>query len=178
MDPSSAELRGMTTVQTICTWAGMSEATQAAFYDYLGVRGDGPPRMLAAIAEEDVKEARTAMRVGGEALKPASRTMVVEAWRVARVATKQLKSQEEVAQERADQQKLELSKIEVLKAQAAAKQADMAVLKDSTQQDGVDTIKRSEVVDQISTLVAPMMSKALGVWTLFSCARLHHPCCV
>ena len=96
MDPSAAELRGMTTVQAICAWAGMSEAMQTAYYEHLGLQGAGPPRMLAAVAEEDVMEARTAVRIGTEALKPGLCAMVVEAWRVARIVTKQVKSQEEV----------------------------------------------------------------------------------
>ena len=105
MDPTGPELAALTTIHAVCEWVGMDGALEAAFCEHLGLRPAGPPRLLAAVAEEDAMGAKTELRVGGEALKPGLRAMVGESWRIARVATKRIKSQEEVAKEQENQQK-------------------------------------------------------------------------
>ena len=70
-----------------------------------------------------------------------------------------VKSQGEIANQKLEQQKLEAEKLAVLRAQAEAKQAEAAAGKNQEKQiDTIGAIQRSQVIDQISTLVAPMLS--------------------
>ena len=52
--------------------------------------------------------AKTAIRLRNEALKPGLKAMVGESWRISRIITKQVKSQEEIAKQQENQQKLEV----------------------------------------------------------------------
>ena len=160
MEPSAGELSGLTAVAAVCNWVRMGEDLQKALCEYMGIAGDGPPRHLATIAESDVAEAKSSIKIGAATLKPGLKAMVGEAWRIAKLAAKMTKTQEDINKEAENTAKLEAEKLAVLKAQADAKAAEAAAKTRAGGDDTADndTVKLSEVVDQLSTLVAPMMT--------------------
>ena len=81
----------------------------------MGVAEGGPPRHLATIDEADINAAETAIKIGGEALKPGLKAMAGEAWRVAKLAAKMTKTQAQMQKEVEDTAKLEVDKLIVLK---------------------------------------------------------------
>ena len=155
MDPTPMELGAMTNIGQVCEWTGMDAAVIALFCNHLGLQSNGPVRRLAAVMEEDIVEAKGTIKRGDEALRPGVKAMLGEAWRIARIVAKVTKSSAEEAADKEKQDKFEQEKLVVLRAQAEAKQAEVAALK---VQDATDTVKLSEVVDQVSTLVAPLLS--------------------
>ena len=159
MEPSAGELGGLTTVAAVCNWVKMDEELQKALFEHMGIAGDGPPRHLATIEESDVTDAKNTIKLRAAALKPGLKAMVGEAWRIAKLAARMTKTQEAIDKEAADMAKFEAEKLVVLKAQAEAKTAEAAVKsKIAVDTSDNDSVKLSEVIDQLSTLVAPMMT--------------------
>ena len=79
MEPTPQEFEGLTTVAAVCQWVKMPGDLQKALCEHVGVAEDGPVRHLATIAESDVNESKTVIKLGAAALKPGLKAMVGEA---------------------------------------------------------------------------------------------------
>ena len=76
MEPTAAELNGLTTIAAVCKWVQMGDDLQAALCEHMGIDASGPPRHLATIDEADVTEAKGSIKLGAATLKPGLKAMV------------------------------------------------------------------------------------------------------
>ena len=148
MEPSSDELKAMTTVEKVVAWIPMVGALLAAFLKAFDLDPADPTRILASIAEEDVARTRDAMTVEGAALSPSARGKVGEAWRISRLAVGAVKTVAQKAAEEHEQKEEARQKREILKLQAQASATASSSSSGASSGIGLSGVKLSEVVDQ------------------------------
>ena len=88
-DSSDQELLSMSTVAEICRWAGLSgdqpDQPLGSLFALLGLRGDAPPRLLAAIPEPDLTNSIGTWKIGSDPPTPTLKGQAGTIWRVARI---------------------------------------------------------------------------------------------
>ena len=99
-EPSRLELDAMRIVGDAMDWVPINPPLRPVVLTGLGLADAEPIRALAGISEQDLMDARAAMRVGEAPLNPAAKGKVVMVWRVAQMATKLDKSQSQLGSRR------------------------------------------------------------------------------
>ena len=155
MEPSGAQLEAMTSVSHVLTWALVPQAVQTAVAGELGFELTEPPRSLACFAKADLETAVKAVKVEGVPIRPGFVAKVVMGWDVARKATGVEKTAAQVQKEKEDATENQKHKLELLKLQySAAKPASVTSVTTCV------TVTVSQVLDQMSEVIAPMMSQS------------------
>ena len=159
MEPTQQVLDTFVTVANITEWLPMSGPFKDEFLKAIGIPDTEPTRSLAEVEEEDIHTIRTTLTVEGRALSPAEKGKVVLAWRVARMAVGTVKTKAQIEKEEAklkeEADEKEKRKLAVLQSHAAATQAASSVTTLATV--NAKTVPLSEVVDQLSSQVAPLL---------------------
>lgn len=159
MEPSPAELRELSTIGAIMDWCLFPAPLREAFAASMGLEPTNPARLLAAIREADVLTAIGSMRVGDNPITPAARGMVETAWRVSQLFTGAVKTQLAIADEETAKKLQEERKLELLKAQLEVAKSTAVDATPKPASSGVKTFNLSEVIDQMLSGTAELISK-------------------
>ena len=106
MEPTSEELTAFRTVSDVLAWVPLGGQAKDAALEKLGLEEDDPPRILAALNETVIEDAKETTRVtsGGVqvGLTAAQKAKVGIAWQTSRLKCKLTKSQSQLEQEQKD----------------------------------------------------------------------------
>ena len=167
-DAEPPDLAAMTSVKDIFDWAFVKPAAQAAVAEALDLDVNEPPRSLACIRGPAFAAVLDELKVDGVAPRPALRAKLELAWSVAlkvagsvpsNAAEEEKKKKHEAALR--DKPELEKQKVAILKCQAE-KPTAATTATSSTLPSGVtagNTIAVSEVLDQLSSAIAPLLTQ-------------------
>ena len=119
-DPTHAELAGMVKVGQIFDWLKADSALSGAILAGMGLTSESHPRAYADIDEDDVKQQKSAIKIGESALNPAQKGMLGASWRIARLIVGDLKTAEQIAAEAKAAKEDEEKKLDLIRAQTEA----------------------------------------------------------
>ena len=98
MEPTKEDLKAMTTIQHVLTWAGVDGEFATGLAGAFGVQPGEPLRVLAAIDEDDVADIKKTLKIAEAKLSPAQKGKVDVAWKTARIAAGVMMSSEASAE--------------------------------------------------------------------------------
>ena len=154
-EPGADVLRTLTTVGAILDWVQIAGELRAQVLSKLDVEEASPARTLAAIAEQDLLEARATMQVNNGGLTPSAKGKVVHAWQTSRLASGVVKTKAEVAS--VEQEKREILKLQAQADATKAQAASTTTASPSSSITGLGQVNLAETIDQTLSGTVPLL---------------------